>query len=162
MRPVSHVMLATLSVSLLMLPHVSAGFAVGKTLYVKTSGKDSASCTSPDPCRTIGRAVLVADSGDTIALGAGTFGEGKSIRINKDLTIAGPWFLATRVILGWIDRSQTFASVFHIEPDAKVNLTGLTISTGSSGGIWNQGNLTLTNVWITNNTGGPGIKPFSI
>jgi hypothetical protein len=148
--------LVTLSVSLLMLLLLSAGPAAGKTLYVKTSGKDSASCIAADPCQTITHAVSVAASGDTIAVGAGTFAEGDGILINKDLTIAGGWFLATRVILGWIDKSQKFVPVIFIGPSAKVKLTNLTISGGSRGGIDNFGNLTLTNVWITNNTGSVG------
>jgi hypothetical protein len=142
-----------------MLLHVSADLAAGKTLYVKTSGKDSASCTAADPCRTIRHVVAVADSGDTIAVGAGTFDEGEGIFINKELTIAGVWFLATRVTLGWIDRSKTFSPVFNIAEGAKVKLTGLTISGGSAGGIHNyKASLTLTNVWISNNTGGEGIS----
>jgi hypothetical protein len=153
--------LATLSVSLLMLLLLSAGPAAGKTLYVKTSGKDTASCTAADPCKTISHAVAVADSADTIAVGAGTFGEGAGIAIKKDLTIAGPWFLATRVTLGFIDRSQMFRPVFSIEPGAKVKLTNLTISGGNGGGITNQGSLTLTNVWVTNNTNGSGINNSS-
>jgi hypothetical protein len=149
--------LVTLSVSLLMLFLLSAGPAAGKTLYVKTFGNDSASCTAAAPCRTVRHAVSVADSGDTIAVGAGTFGEGEGISILKDLTIAGPWFLATRVTLGLIDRSQKFRPVFNIEPGAKAKLSNLTISGGSGGGITNQGSLTLTNVWVTNNTGGNGV-----
>jgi hypothetical protein len=157
MRRVSHPSLVTFSVSLLLSLHVPAGLAAGKTLYVKTSGSDSASCTAAAPCRTITHAVAVADGGDTIAVGPGTFGEGAGIDINKDLTIAGLWFLATRVTLGWIDRSRQFGQVFHIAPGAKVKLTGLTISGGNFGGIWNQGSLTLTNVWISNNTRQGGI-----
>src|SRR5262245_19154259 len=149
--------LVTLSVSLLMLLLLSAGPAAGKTLYVKTSGNDSASCTAAAPCKNIKHAVAVADSGDTIAVGAGTFGEGDGITITKDLTIAGPWFLATRVILGFFDRSQ-IRPVFRIEPGAKAQLTNLTISGGNGGGIQNQGSLTLTSVWITNNTGGTGVS----
>ena len=157
MRPVSRLSLVTLSASLLMLLHVSAGLAAGNTLYVKTSGKDSANCTAADPCRTIIHAVSVAASGDTIAVGAGTFGEGEGIFISKDLTIVGGWFLGTRVTLGWMDKSQKFRQVFWIQPGAKVKLTNLTISEGNLGGIYNGGSLTLTNVWISNNTGQGGI-----
>jgi Protein of unknown function (DUF1565) len=152
MRRVSHPSLVTFSVSLLLSLHVPAGLAAGKTLYVKTTGKDSASCTAAAPCRTITHAVAVADAGDTIAVGPGTFGESGGISISKDLTIAGGWFLATRVNLGWIDRSQTFLSVFTITLGAKVTLTGLTISGGTVGGINNRGTLTLANVWVWNNT----------
>jgi hypothetical protein len=149
--------LVTLSVSLLMLLLLSAGPAAGKTLYVKTSGNDSGSCTATAPCKTITRAVAVAASGDTISLGAGTFVELGSIGINKDLTIAGGWWLATRVSL-FIDPSQQAVPVFSIGSGRKVKLTGLTASEGNGGGIHNiGGDLTLTNVWITNNTGKGGI-----
>lgn len=153
MRPVSGLALVTLGVSVLML-HLSAGLAAGKTLYVKTSGKDTASCTATDPCTLISHAVALAAAGDTISVGAGTFGEGDGITIEKDLTIAGGWFLATRVTLGFIDRSQIFRHVVTIGPGAKVKLTNLTIAGGNGGGIDNQGSLTLTNIWVTNNTGG--------
>src|SRR4029077_19413921 len=49
--------LVTLSVSLLTLLLLSAGPAAGKTLYVKTSGNDSGSCTATAPCKTITHAV---------------------------------------------------------------------------------------------------------
>jgi hypothetical protein len=130
MATVPRLLFVALSVSLLTLLHVSVCFAAGKTLYVKTSGKDSASCTASDPCRTITHAVSVADPGDTIALGAGTFGEGQGITIYKDVTIVGAWFIATRVNLGWIDRSQNFIPVFLVAKGAKVKLTGLTITGG--------------------------------
>jgi hypothetical protein len=160
MRPVSGLALVTLSVSVLML-HLSAGLAAGKTLYVKTSGKDAASCTATDPCTKISHAVTVAAAGDTISVGAGTFLETDSIAINKDLTIAGGWWLGTRVSL-LIDPNQASRTVFAIESGVKVKLTGLTISGGNGGGINNlKGNLTLTNVWITNNTGEFGISNVS-
>jgi hypothetical protein len=158
MRTVSGLSFVTLGVSLLILA-LSAGLAAGKTLYVKTSGKDTASCTAADPCTLISHAVAVAAAGDTISVGAGTFLETNSIAINKDLTIAGGWWLGTRVSL-LIDPNQAPRAVFSIS-QAKVKLTGLTISGGSGGGINNQGSLTLTNVWITNNTGGAGITNTS-
>jgi hypothetical protein len=150
MCPVSRLSLLALSVSLLMLVHVSAGLAAGKTLYVKKSGNDSADCTAAAPCQTIDHAVSVAASGDTIALGTGTFYQGKRIDIDKDLTIAGGWYLGTRVQL-WFTQHTL---VFNIRPGANVKFTGLTISGGTAGGIFNAGNLTLKNVWITNNGGG--------
>jgi hypothetical protein len=98
MRPFSR--LVTLSILQLMLLYVSPGLAAGNTLYVKMTGSDWSSCTAATPCRTIKRAVLVAASGDTISLGAGTFIETGTITIDKNLTIAGGWFLGTRVTLG--------------------------------------------------------------
>src|SRR5262245_19962873 len=123
MRPVSGLALVTLGVSLLMLD-LSAGLAAGKTLYVKTSGKDTASCTATDPCKTISHAVAVAAAGDTISVGAGTFIETDNIAILKDLAIAGGWWLGTRVSL-WIDPNQAPRTVFKIESGGKVKLTGL-------------------------------------
>jgi hypothetical protein len=160
MRTVSGLSFVTLGVSLLILA-LSAGLAAGKTLYVKKSGKDTASCTATDPCTLISHAVTVAAAGDTISVGAGTFLETDSIRIKKDITIAGGWWLGTRVSL-LIDPNQASRTVFEIESGAKVKLTGLTISGGNGGGINNlKGNLTLTNVWITNNTGEFGISNVS-
>jgi hypothetical protein len=158
MGPTSHPSPVALSACLLMWLHVSAGPAVAKTLYVKTTGNDSASCTAAAPCLTIKHAVAVADPGDTISVGYGTFGESAGISISKNLTIAGGWFLGTRITLGFIDRSQVFVPVFEIAPGVKVKLTGLTVSGGSSGGISNRGNLTLSNVWVWNNAGGGGVS----
>src|SRR5262245_28476628 len=67
---------------------------------------------------------------------------------SKKTSRSPAWFLATRVKLGFIDRSQMFRPVFSIEPGAKAKLTNLTISGGTGGGITNQGSLTLTNVWV--------------
>jgi hypothetical protein len=156
MRPVSRLSLVTLTVSLLAVLHAPAGIAAGTTLYVKASGNDSAACTAADPCRTIKHAVSVANSGDTIQLGPGSYTEGNGVEIAKDITINGGWYLATAVKLGFWD-SLVYPEgrpVFRVFEGASVTLKNITISGGSRGGVINAGSLTLENVWIRDNPGG--------
>src|SRR6266508_701420 len=140
MRPVLRLRLVTLAMCVLALLHAGAAFAEGNTLYVQTSGNDTAPCTETAPCKTITHAVQLAVSGDTIKVGVGTFPEG------------------TGVSLGWIDPSQTFAPVFWINPGVTVTLKNKTITGGTLGGVQNWGNLTTENLVIWKNTGDGGIR----
>jgi hypothetical protein len=162
MRPVSRLSLVTLTVSLLAVLHAPAGIAAGATLYVKASGSDFlTSCTAADPCRTIKRAVSVADPGDTIQVGPGTFDEPGGVVIGKSLTIAGSGWFSTRVRLdeALSPGGVCHCPVFTIGEGANVTLTGMTISGGNgatAGGIYNQGSLTLQYASISDNHAGAG------
>ncbi|GAA2076273.1 hypothetical protein GCM10009840_08290 [Pseudolysinimonas kribbensis] len=63
--------------------------AAGTDRYVAVSGSDAENdCTDASaPCRTIQYAVLQADSGDTIHIGAGSYDE--SVQIRMSLTLLG-------------------------------------------------------------------------
>ena len=52
-----------------------------ETLYVSTEGNDSFSGTKVEPLRSIARAVMIANSGDTILLEQGRYRE--EIRLSK-------------------------------------------------------------------------------
>src|SRR5580765_6243758 len=61
------------------------------TRFVATFGSDAGpnDCLAPlSPCATIGHAISVANPGETINIGAGTFTEFGLI-VNKDLTFTG-------------------------------------------------------------------------
>jgi hypothetical protein len=168
MRSVSRLSLFVLCVCLLALVQASAGLAAGQTLYVKTSGSDTAACTATAPCRTIKHAVAVAGSGDTISVGSGTFSEDYGVSVDKDLTITGLGWYSTRVELGFYNSlGGGCFPVFQIEDGATVALAKMTISRGISGGqgcaaggIYNRGALTLTSVRVADNLA-PGVENAS-
>ncbi len=156
MHPVSRLSLVSLTVTVVALLQAGGGLAARttSTLWVKTSGDDSAPCTAAAPCRTINHAVSVAQPGDTIKLGPGSYPENDGVHITNDLTIDGGWFLGTTVELGWYFSPHP---VFWVNEAATVTLKNMTISGGNQGGINNQGTLTLENVWVRDNTGDDGI-----
>jgi len=55
--------------------------------YVAKSGTDNATC-NPAPCLTIAHAIEVAQAGDTISIGPGTFAEGE-LSVEKALSFIG-------------------------------------------------------------------------
>jgi hypothetical protein len=56
--------------------------------YVSRSGKDNATCPQSQPCLTIAHAIAVAQAGDTIDIGPGTFTEG-GLKVEKELYFTG-------------------------------------------------------------------------
>jgi hypothetical protein len=124
----------------------------GTTWYVNgVSGKDSNDCKSSlHACRTIGHAIGLAASGDSITIAAATYVENLFITTNLKLNGAGP----TKTIIdgGSINR------VIAIENTAAVvTLNKLTVRNGiaaGGGGILNWGNLTITSCAISGNAAG--------
>jgi hypothetical protein len=87
-----------------------------------------------------------ADAGDTICVTAGAYKE--NIHIDKSLTIIGAGAEKTVV-----DGNRT-GSVFKIDPNIDVTLSGVTIQNGRTSdgaGIFNRGRLTVSNSNISNN-----------
>ena len=119
-------------------------------------GNDMNSCkTRQTACKTIGHAISLASSGDTIGVGSGTYSE--SLTINTSLKIFGTDARTTVV-----DGSSQFRTVFNISTGV-VLLSRLTIQNGSAngsyaGGIENDQAATLTISYCTirQNTGGYG------
>jgi large repetitive protein len=157
----------------------------GVTRYVSVDGDNlSNDCIDPArKCNTIGYAVGVANSGDTISIGSGTYYD--NIEINgKSLTLQGQG-AATTIVDG-----DNRAAVLKIWKGNNPNVTvsGLTLRKGSAGddfgggvridsdtyvtilntniinntanygggGIYNSGFLTLVNVLLRDNRGGIG------
>jgi hypothetical protein len=74
------------------------GASGAATLAVSPSGSDSGSCTSAAPCQSFNKAFSVAQPGDTVSLGSGSYG-GQSVSGSKaapgvTLRAAGPITLA--------------------------------------------------------------------
>jgi hypothetical protein len=126
---------------------VPAAFA-STTLYVNgVSGSNTNNCmSSTTACKTIQRAILLADSYDTIRIAAATYTE--HLRIGISLTILGSG-AATTIIDGMAN-----GTVVTISNGLHVTLSRLTIRNGkatSGGGINNSGTLTLTNSTVSGN-----------
>jgi hypothetical protein len=125
-----------------------ASSALASTWYVNgLSGSNSNNCKSPTtPCKTIGHAISLAVSGDSIIVAHAIYTE--NLTIGKNLTILGSG-AATTII----DGGGT-ATVVTISNGPHVTLSKLTIRNGeatSGGGINNSGTLTLTNSTVSGN-----------
>lgn len=119
------------------------------TWYVNgVTGSDSNNCQSPTTaCKTIGHAVSLALSGDSIIVARATYQENLTISISLHIIGAA----ATTTI---IDGGGA-GTVFVISSGtAKVTLSNLTIRNGSApagGGIYNNGTLTISNSTVSGN-----------
>jgi hypothetical protein len=119
------------------------------TWYVNgVSGSDSNNCTSPTtPCKTIGRAISLAASGDTVTVAAATYTE--NLTINIIVKVIGSGASTTIIDGGGVGTVVTISNI-----TAHVTLSGLTIRNGkatSGGGIHNSGTLALTNSTVSGN-----------
>jgi len=130
------------------------------TLYVDgVNGSDSNDCqSSQSACKTIGHAVSLATSGDTIRVAAATYKE--NLTITFSLTIVGSGARTTFIDGGALNPALN--TVITIQnADTNVTLSGLTIQNGShyggGGGISNSGVLTISNSSVRGNTATPNV-----
>src|SRR5215813_6990877 len=119
------------------------------TWYVNgVTGNNSNSCESPTTaCKTIGHAISLASSGDSIMVAPAIYTENLTLSIS--LTVIGS-SAATTIVDG---RGE--GTVFTIAGTARVNLSRLTIRHGRAphgGGIYNNGALTINNSIMSGNT----------
>src|SRR5262249_3814163 len=119
------------------------------TWYVNgIHGNDSNDCRSPTAaCRTIGHAISLAASGDSIRVAAATYTE--NLMIGVSLNIVGS--TATRTIID----GGGLGTVVTIPSGVQVTLSKFTIQNGSgtgSGGINNLGTLTIDASVVSGNT----------
>jgi hypothetical protein len=163
-----------LTVAFLLGPSGSA--LAASTWYVNgVSGSDTNTCTSSaTACKTIGHAIALAASGDTITIAAATYTENLTISIS--LTIRGA-SASTTIVDGHLDLPSSTSTVtiagLTIQNGFAVNGGGInnnglaltivsstvsgnravgTNSGGFGGGIYNaSGTLTLRNVTVSNN-----------
>jgi hypothetical protein len=136
--------------------------ALAHTLYVNgVTGNDSNNCkTSQTACLTIGHAISLAKSGDTIKVAPATYTENLIITVSLNI-------LGTGAPTTVVDGNQA-GTVFNInDSNIDVLLSNLTIrngynqSYGYGGGILNFGTLTVNSCVITGNSasyGGAGIE----
>jgi hypothetical protein len=103
-------------------------------------GNNSNNCKSPTTaCKTIGHAIALASSGDSIMVAAATYGE--NLTIGVSLNVLGAGASTTIVDGGGLATVVTISSA-----GAHVTLSGLTITHGFSahgGGVNNRGTLTV-------------------
>ena len=115
--------------------------ALASTWYVNgVNGDNGNSCkTTATACATIGHAISLAASGDTIQIAAATYQENLSIPFNLKLNGAQA---ATTIV----DGTNT-ASVFTVGAGISLTLANLTIQHGvgysGGGGVDNSGALTV-------------------
>jgi hypothetical protein len=115
------------------------------TWYVDgVSGSDSNTWSSESACKTIGHAISLAASGDSIIVAPATYHETITIAINLNIIGSGA---RTTIVDG--GGKATVVSVSNAT--ANVALSQLTIQNGSPSGIYNLGTLALTNSTVRNN-----------
>jgi hypothetical protein len=117
------------------------------TWYVDgVNGSDSNDCKSPQTaCKTIGHAISLASSGDSIMVAAETYTENLTIGISLKVIGSGP---TTTIIDGGATNTVITLN------SGQVTLSGLTIQNGyaqNGGGIYNNGTLTINHSTITQN-----------
>ena len=148
-------MLMTMVLSLVLTPA-----ALASTWYVNgVSGSDSNNCKSPTAaCKTIGHAISLAASGDSISVAAATYTENLTISIS--LKIIGASAATTIIDGGRVSTVVTISSA-----GAQVTLSKVTIRNGlayatNGGGIFNSGTLAISGSIISGNLafGGGGIS----
>ena len=122
------------------------------TWYVNgVHGSNENNCKSPEEaCKTIGHAISLAHSGDSIMVAAATYKE--HLTIGKSLTILGSGATTTIIDGGGVATVVTISS-----SSAPVTLSEFTIRNGNSpsgtgGGINNSGNLIVNGSILSGNS----------
>lgn len=157
-RSVGSMLVVALGAALVALA-VSAAPALAQTqLYVSTGGSDADNnnCqTQASPCLTIGQAVAGAADGDTINIAAGTYNEAISTSLNG-LSFVGTSGAAATTI----DATGLNAPALSLSGTAD-GISGLTLETNDSNvagalDVSGSGTVTVTGVSVsTDSTGGP-------
>jgi len=129
--------------------------------YVSTTGNNGNSCLLPStPCATLNGALAKVQPGDDILAAGGIYSDtGEAvILIDKNVQISGGWNAAFT--------AQTDAAILDgqgqrrgviVNPGITVTLEHFTIQSGVSGagsGLYNAGQLSLSNLMLSNNTCG--------
>jgi hypothetical protein len=141
----------SLSLPILFLALGLTADAHASTLYVNgAKGSDSNNCTSAQhACKTIGHAIALASSGDTVKVAASTYKENLAIGISLNI-------LGANARTTIVDGNQS-GTVITISSSVVVLLSNLTIQNGgvggNAGGISSAGTLTVSNCTITGNDG---------
>jgi len=117
------------------------------TWYVATDGNDTNDCLSVvTACETISEAVSRAAAGDLINVARGVYPE--HLVLGVDLTLEG------ELPKGTVIDGGGAGVVIDISPATAVVMRGFEIRNGASGGIANQGDLTLEDSWVHDNGDG--------
>jgi hypothetical protein len=134
-----------LSLLAVFLPLAPAALA-SSTWYVDgVNGSDSNNCKSRQhACKTIGRAISLAHSGDSISVAAATYSENLTVALSVTITGSGA---KTTIIDG--GNSNTVVTI-----SSSVTLSRVTIRNGnnwSGGGIYNSGALRVVDGIVSGN-----------
>jgi hypothetical protein len=137
-------------VALTLFAAVPTALASSKWYVDGVNGNDNNDCkSSQTACKTIGHAILLSSSGDSIRVAAATYTE--NLTIGMSLKIVGS-SAATTIVDG--GRHGTVVSISKTA--VNVSLSRVTIRNGL-GGIYNSGTLTLGNSTVSGNTVSSGI-----
>lgn len=142
---------------------VVSQFALGATWFVDgVHGSDNDSCKSPQQaCKTIGRAISLASSGDSVMLAAATYTE--NLTIDTTLNVIGAGAQTTIIDGGGKASVFTIPSGCEhlVKGSGHVTLSNMTIRNGAGsiaiggpafgGGICNSTWLTINNLNVSNN-----------
>jgi len=123
--------------------------------YVAPGGSDGNGCLTPgSACATINSAIGKASAGDTVLVASGTYGANTGsevVLIGKSLTLSGGWeptFAAqtgqTVVDAQGARRGVQVAAGVVVSMDHFVVQNGYVAGSAYGGGLWNQGNLLLS------------------
>ena len=132
---------------------IASFLAIASTALASTSwyvngisGSDSNNCTSAQTaCKTIGHAISLASSGDSIKVAAATYNE--NLTIGASLNILGSNTNTTIIDGGGVNTVVTVSNA-----NAHVTLSNVTVRDGyarQGGGVYNNGMLTITRSIIT-------------
>lgn len=121
------------------------------TWYVNgVSGSNSNTCaSSTTACKTVGHAISLAASGDSIRVAAATYTEHLTININLEILGSG----AKTVILdgGGVGRVVSIGSTAHVTISGVTITHGFSSGNGGGSGIASSGTLTLSASTVTGN-----------
>lgn len=131
--------------------------------YVAPAGMDGENdcLAQADPCATISHALAQAGDGDVLELAAGEFTE-SNIVIDRSITLRGAGRSATFVQAGpadgWWADDLSINRVLYVDSGVDVAVHDVTIRHGCApeaygSGIFNEGDLTLTNSSVQDNGG---------
>jgi hypothetical protein len=123
--------------------------ALATTWYVNgVNGKDNNNCKSPlTACKTIGHAISLASSDDSIIVAAAIYPE--NLAIGKSLSVIGSGAYTTIIDGGRVNAVVTVSSA-----SSHVTISRVTIRNGfatNGGGVNNSGNLTINNSVVSGN-----------
>jgi hypothetical protein len=121
------------------------------TWYVNgVSGSDSNNCQTPTTaCKTIGHAIALASSGDSIMVGAATYTENLTLGIS--LTIVGSGAVKTIVDGGGNSTVITISNSGAVVALSKFTIRNGSSPSGAGGGINNSANLVVNRSTLSGN-----------
>ncbi len=131
----------------------------GGVWYVATTGDDANDCAAPStPCATINGAIGKAMDGDTIKVAIGTYaGTGyQVVYVNKSIFLSGGWdaSFTTQSGMSTID-GQNVRRGMSVNGGVTTTIDRFNVKNGREnfgGGIYNYGNLTITNSYVQSNS----------